>query len=110
MKVQDPFLKAYHDFRESIDLCKGGMMPDVDNLVWYLLMGVPPVPADEDPSENAQMEAMDQRVTILKALFVESNRFATDDFLDQGLARYDEANRTAKALLMTGNKPVVKGK
>ena len=93
------FIKAYHDFRESVDLSKGGMLPDLDNLVSYVLMGVPHVPADDDSSDNAPMEAIDQRITILKALFVEANGDEGDDFLDQGLRRYDQAAKMAKAML-----------
>jgi hypothetical protein len=95
----DRFIKAYHDFRKSVDLTKGGILPDLDNLVWYVLMGVPHVPADDDSSENAPMEAIDQRITILKALFVEANSDESDDFLDQGLGLYDQAARMAKAML-----------
>jgi len=99
MSGTDPFIKAYHDFRESIDLSKGGILPDLDNLVWYVLMGVPRVPADDDPSENALLDAIDQRILILKAVFVETNSRETDQFLDQGLQRYDLAARMAKTML-----------
>jgi hypothetical protein len=99
MSKTDPFIKAYHDFRESVDLSKGGILPDLDQLVWYVLTGVPRVPADDDSSENAPIEAVDQRITILKALFVEANSGESDDFLDQGLRRYDQAARMAKAML-----------
>ena len=74
MKEKDDFIRAYHDFKDSIDFSKGGFLPDVDNLVWCMLMGVPRVPADEDDSEDARMVAIDQRVAILKAVFVEANR------------------------------------
>ena len=99
MNKTDPFIRAYHDFRESIDLSRGGTLPELDSLVGYVLMGVPRVPADDDSSENAQMEAVDQRITILKAVFVETNSAEADDFLDQGLQRYDQASRIAKNLL-----------
>jgi hypothetical protein len=97
--MDDPFVKAYHEFRASIDLTKSGALPDTDNLVWYLLMGVPPVPADEDAAQNAPFLAVEQRVAILKAVFVEANRHESDSFLDQGLERYDRAGRMAKSLL-----------
>jgi hypothetical protein len=61
------------------------------------------VPADNDPSEEAPIEAIDQRVSILKAVFVELNRDQSDDFINQGLSRYDEAGRMAKILLEEGN-------
>jgi hypothetical protein len=93
------YLKAYQDFRESVDFASGGFLPEVDNLTWYLLTGIPPVPADEDSSLTSRLLAIDQRVNILKAVFVELNRAASDDFLDEGLAIYDEAAGMAKTLL-----------
>ncbi len=93
------FLKAYHDFRATVDLTKSGFLPSRDDLVWYMLMGVPGVPADEDPSDDSAIIAIDQRVNILKAVFVESNNDQPDDFLNQGLAIYDQAGEKAKALL-----------
>jgi hypothetical protein len=99
MSEADRFIKAYRDFRESVDLSKGGILPDLDNLAWYVLMGIPHVPADDDSSESAPLEAIDQRIMILKALFVEANSHQSDDFLDQGLRRYDLAARMAKAML-----------
>ena len=99
MKTEDGFLKAYHDFRETIDLSRSGGLPDLDTLIGYLLMGVPRVPADSDLSQSAQLEAVDQRIAILKAVFVETNRNESEGFLDQGLLRYDEAGRIAKDLL-----------
>jgi hypothetical protein len=97
--MDDPFVKAYHDFRDSVDLMKSGVLPDLDNLVWYLLMGVPRVPADDDATEKAPFLAIDQRVTILKAVFVEANRHQAEAFLDEGLERYDRASQMAKTLL-----------
>jgi hypothetical protein len=96
---KDNFIKAYHDFRNSVDLSKSGVLPDLENLVWYILMGVPPVPADHESAEEAPAQAIDQRVSILKAVFVEANRNQDDGFIDEGLRRYDEAGKTAKALL-----------
>jgi len=96
---KDSFLKAYHEFRDSVDLTRSGVLPDQENLVWYILMGVPPVPADQEPSEDAPAEAIDQRVSILKAVFVEANRDQGDEFIDEGMTRYDQAGRMAKALL-----------
>ena len=97
------FLKAYHDFRESVDFSKGGVLPELDDLTWYMLMGVPHVPADDDPSEEAQFEAIDQRVTILKAVFVEVNRDQSEAFLNKGLTMYDQAGKMAKILLQEEN-------
>jgi hypothetical protein len=99
MTEQDHFLKAYHDFRETIDLSKGGILPNLDTLIGYLLMGVPRVPADSDLSQNAQLEAVEQRIAILKAVFVETNRNEPEAFLDQGLLRYDEAGKITRELL-----------
>ena len=99
MKDKGDFIKAYHDFRDSVDFTKSGILPDLDNLVWYLLMGVPRVPADEDPKAITSSEAIEQRINILKATFVEVNRKQTDDFLNQGLGIYDKAGKRAKALV-----------
>jgi hypothetical protein len=96
---EDSFLKAYHEFRNSVDLNKSGILPDQENLVWYILMGVPPVPADHEPAEDGPSQAIEQRVSILKAVFVEANRDQSDNFIDEGLRRYDQAGRFAKALL-----------
>ena len=103
MEDTKEFIKAYHDFRESVDFTKSGILPTLDDLTCYMLMGVPRVPADDDPSEDAPMEAIDQRVSILKAVFVEVNRDQSDDLINQGLSRYDEAGRMAKVLLQEGN-------
>lgn len=97
--MDDPFLKAYHDFKSSVDFTKSGVLPDLNNLVWYILMGVPRVPADDDVSEDAPYRAIDQRVTILKAVFVEINRHEPESFVDEGLQRYDRAGKQAKSLL-----------
>ena len=99
MDDNDNFIKAYHDFRNSVDLSRSGVLPDEENLVWYILMGVPPVPADHEPSEDAPAEAIDQRVSILKAVFVEANKDQSEEFIDEGLTRYDHAAKKAKALL-----------
>lgn len=100
VKQQEDYLRAYRNFKESVDFTKGGFLPDLNNLVWYLLAGVPPVPADEDHSEEGQMVALDQRLNILKAVFVELNKSMSDDFLDQGLKIYDQAGESAKAMLL----------
>ena len=100
MKQQKDYLQAYHEFKESVDFTKGGFLPDLDNMVWYLLAGVPPVPSDEDHSEKGQVIALDQRLNILKAIFVELNNSMSDDFLDQGLKIYDQAGKSAKAMLL----------
>ncbi|MFC1533208.1 hypothetical protein ACFLZG_04425 [Thermodesulfobacteriota bacterium] len=99
MKTSDPFIKAYHDFKESIDFTKAGILPDLDNMLCYFLMGIPRVPADDDPSPEASLEAIDQRVSILKAVFTELNHGAPDDFLDLGLRIYDEVGEKAKILI-----------
>jgi hypothetical protein len=100
VKQKKDYLQAYRDFKESVDFKKGGFLPDLDNLVWYLLAGIPSVPADEDHSEKGQIVALDQRLNILKAVFVELNRSMPDDFLDQGLKIYDQAGKTAKTMLL----------
>ena len=92
-------MKAYHEFRDRVDFTQSGFLPDLDNLVWYLLIGVPPVPADEDPSEKGPLTALDQRLNILKAVFVELNRAMPDAFLDEGLTIYDQAGASARQLL-----------
>jgi hypothetical protein len=99
MENSDPFIRAYHDFKESVDFTKKGYLPDLENLVCYLLMGVPRVPADDDPSGSAGLEAVDQRIAILKAVFTELNQGEPDDFLDRGLEIYDQASKRAKILL-----------
>jgi hypothetical protein len=99
----DKFLKAYHDFREQIDITKGGVLPEVDDLVCYMLIGFPRVPADDEAGEDARMDAVDQRVSIFKALFVEINRNSPEGFVDEGLRRYDQAALAAKSLLEEGN-------
>ncbi|MBW1868156.1 MAG: hypothetical protein JRI73_02425 [Deltaproteobacteria bacterium] len=114
MKQQKDYLQAYHEFKESVDFTKGGFLPDLDNMVWYLggflpdldnmvwylLAGVPPVPGDNDHSEKGQIIALDQRLNILKAIFVELNKSMSDDFLDQGLKIYDQAGESAKTMLL----------
>ena len=39
------YLAARDVFKKSIDFTKQGILPDLDNLVWYMLMGIPEVPA-----------------------------------------------------------------
>jgi hypothetical protein len=99
MNEKKAFLEAYHEFRESVDFEQGGILPEYDHLVWCMLMGVPDVPADRDLAPDAPMTAIDQRVAILKAVFVEVNGGQTDDFLDKGLGRYDRAGRMARKIL-----------
>jgi len=69
-----------------------------------MLMGVPRVPADEEPEAFTSSEAIEQRINILKATFVEVNRDQTDDFLNQGLGIYDQAGKKAKVLLKEESK------
>ncbi len=98
MREKTNFIRAYHDFRQSVDFDTTGILPDMDYLVWCLLMGIPEVPADGDNSPDAVVTAIDQRTAILKAVFVEVNGLQTDDFLDQGMVRYDQAGKMAKKL------------
>ena len=93
------FLKAYQQFKQSIDFEKSGILPELSRLIWYILMGVPPVPADEYSVPDAQEIAIDQRIAILKAIFVEINRDQPEEFIDRGLELYDTAGRIAKELL-----------
>ena len=96
---KDEFIDAYYSFKDSVDFTGDGFLPEVDNLVWYMLMGVPSVPADDDTSEDGPLVAIDQRVAILKTVFVEVNRDRPEDFLDKGLSIYDRAGNIAKGLL-----------
>jgi len=99
MKDLDPFINAYYDFKESVDFSRNGILPDKENMISCLLMGVPKVPADDDKDPESSLDAIDQRVLILKAVFTELNHDADDEFLDQGLKIYDNAAETAKTLL-----------
>jgi hypothetical protein len=99
MKKSDPFINAYREFRESIDFTRNGILPDRDNMISYLLMGVPRVPADDDPATEPSVDAIDQRVLILKAVFTELNRDADEVFLDEGFNIYKQAGEKAKILL-----------
>ena len=103
--MTDPkrFIRAYQEFKESVDFEKPGILPELDDLVWCMLMGVPAVPGDEDTSSEGPIIAVDQRVAILKAVFVEVNGDRPDDFLDQGLLRYDQAGEMAKKILREGD-------
>ena len=94
------FIRSYYDFRRSVDFSKRGILPDLENIVWCMLMGVPEVPADEQTSADAPVKAIDQRVAILKAVFVEVNGAEADEFLDQGMLAYDKAGKIAKEMLM----------
>lgn len=93
------YLQAYYGFRDSVDFTRSGFLPDLDNLIWYLLVGVPPVPADGEDSEEGKLAALDQRLNILKAVFVELNRTMPDPFLDQGLGIYDKAGASARDII-----------
>ena len=99
VKQTDAFIRAYHDFKKTVDLTKSGILPELDDLVWCMLMGIPKVPADEDSSGEAQITAIEQRVAILKAVFVEANRNQSEDFIDKGLLIYDQAGKAARILL-----------
>jgi hypothetical protein len=99
MKASDPFLDAYRAFRESVDFTRNGILPDRDNMISYLLMGVPRVPADDDPANESSVDAIDQRVLILKAVFTELNHEAGEEFLDEGFTIYDQAGEKAKTII-----------
>lgn len=99
MKKPDPFIDAYYEFKESVDFSRSGILPDKDNMISYLLMGVPRVPADDNKDPESSIEAIDQRILILKAVFTELNHDADEEFLDKGLKIYDDAAEKAKALL-----------
>ena len=105
MRETDNFIKAYRDFKKQVDLTKGGILPEVEDLVSYIIVGIPYVPADDDTSEDAPVTAVEQRVCILKALFVEANQAGSEDFLDEGLRRYDQACEMAKAYLSDLKEP-----
>ena len=108
MTEQDPLFRAYNVFREQVDMTESGILPDPDQLALFLLMGVPEVPADHDPSDEAAEEAIDQRILILKKVFVEINLEQDDDFIDKGLAIYDQGAKKAKALLVEGEGPPIR--
>lgn len=99
MDDRDRFISAYREFRESVDLEKQAGLPDLNHLVWCLLAGMPNVPADEEDNADAPLKAIDQRVAILKAVFVEVNGHEDDSFLDEALSLYDEAAKLAKLLI-----------
>jgi hypothetical protein len=99
----DRFIRAYHEFRDQVDTTRGGVLPEVDDLVCYMLMGFPPVPADHETGEEARLLAVDQRVSIFKALFVEINQDRPEEFVDEGLRRYDQASAAAKAMIGEGS-------
>jgi hypothetical protein len=99
MKDTEGFIKAYREFRDAVDLRGNEVLPDINTVSWCMLMGIPDVPADNDPSPEGSAAAIDQRVAILKAVFVEANRSRNDAFLDEGLSRYDRAGDAAKRLL-----------
>jgi len=98
MQEAQRFIAAYRQFRETVDFTRQGRLPCLENVIWCLVMGFPSVPADEDGTEG-QLDAVAQRVAILKAVFVEVNQDQPEMFLDQGLALYDEAGREAGRLL-----------
>ena len=99
MKSRDPFIHAYYEFKDSVDFSRNGILPDKDNMISYLLMGIPRVPADDNQDPQSSIDAIDQRVLILKAVFTELNHDADDEFLDKGLKIYDKAAERAKFLL-----------
>ena len=102
------FIESYYEFKNSVDFTQTGFIPDLESLVWCMLMGVPEVPADNDSSEESSFVAIDQRAAILKAVFIEVNMDQPEEFLDSGLLRYDQANRMAKKILEQGDSEVFK--
>ena len=100
---EDGFIEAYNHFRDAVDLEAEGMLPELDHVVWYMLMGIPEVPADRDASPEGPVRAIEQRAAILKAVFVEVNGGRPDTFLDAGLSLYDQAVAKAKRLLEEGD-------
>jgi len=99
MKKSDPFIDAYREFRESVDFTRSGILPDRDHMISYLLMGVPRVPADDNPATESSMDAIDHRVLILKAVFTELNQNADEKFLDEGFTIYEQAGEKAKIII-----------
>lgn len=99
MKHSENYIRAYHDFKDSVDFTKKGILPELDNLIGLMLMGVPTVPADEDKSPEGLVTAIDQRVSILKMVFAEVNQAEPEAFIDKGLLIYDQAGKMAKTLL-----------
>jgi len=99
MRDYKTFIRAYNEVRKSVDFQKKGILPELNKLVWYILMGIPPVPADEYDVPEAQEIAIDQRIAILKALFVEINQDQPEEFIDKGLSIYDAAGKMAKELI-----------
>lgn len=99
VKNTDGFLQAYRQFRDAVDFEHAGSLPECENLVWYLVMGIPEVPADHDSSEEGPLAAIEQRVAILKAVFVEVNAAQPEAFLDAGLQTYDRAARMAREMV-----------
>jgi len=93
------FIKAYNEVKKNVDPNKRGILPDLSRLVCYILMGIPPVPADEYDVPEALEIAIEQRIAILKAIFVEINKDEPEEFIDKGLNLYDTAGRMAKELL-----------
>jgi len=99
MRDTESFIKAYHELKKTIDFERDGILPNLENLVWCMLIGVPYVPADEYNSGKESTIAIDQRTAILKAVFVEVNKNQPEVFLDKGLLIYDQANNMAKKIL-----------
>lgn len=99
MSNYEDFIEAYKRFRNQVDLRETDQLPDLDRLVYTLIIGIPDVPADHEKGEDSIIDAIDQRVAILKAVFVEANRYKTDEFLDQGLIIYDRASEMAKQIV-----------
>jgi hypothetical protein len=94
------FLMAYKRFKDQVEMKETKDLPDLERLIYTLLVGIPDVPADHERGEDAPLDAIDQRVAILKAVFVEANRFKEDEFLDTGLLIYDKAGELAKQMIM----------
>ncbi len=95
----EDFIEAYQRFRRQVDLRETDQLPDLDRLIYTLIIGIPDVPADHEKGEDSILDAIDQRVAILKAVFVEANKAKEDEFLDQGLLIYDKACQMAKEII-----------
>lgn len=99
MSSYQEFIEAYQRFRRQVDLKETDQLPDLERLTYTLIVGIPDVPADHEMDEDSILDAIDQRVAILKAIFVEANRTKTDEFLDRGLLIYDRACEMAKQII-----------
>ncbi len=102
MRDYKSFINAYHRIKRSfLSKEKAGKLPELSEIVWSIIVGIPPVPADEYSLPEAQDIAIDQRIAIYKAIFVELNKDQPEEFIDQGLSIYDAAAKLARQLYRT---------